>query len=429
MTKLAVGTASRKQRLSKRDLGSATQMPPEPSETNAHASALQLLFALSKLSNRLDVPLGEFFQQAVALIPKYWPRAENIFGRIIFESGEYESGQAGKLAIKHSADIVIADISLGSVEISLVTDNPSDETLQFSSLEKQLLETVTAKISKFAYRHRVDHALDTVCRHQFSILESIDEPVYVADPKTYRLIYTNEGFKKYWSQGIGQKCHQAIYGSDSPCSFCNNDQIFGENLGKTCVHEAQNAESGRWFRHINRAIPWPDGRMVRYEMAIDVTDRKKAEEALQKANEKLAADGEALNAKNVALREVLNQIEAEKKGAALQIQANVNKIVEPILRTLRDKIGSNGREYVTLLENCLADITSPFVRDLQMRCSSLSPREIEICNMIKEGLSTKDMSSVLNTSQHTVLKQRQRIRRKLGLTGEKTNLAAFLQSN
>ena len=374
------------------------------------------------------VPLDEFFRQAVDLIPKYWPRRENISSRITFEASEYRSGESGKLSIRHSADIILADSAVGVVEVLLVTDHPTDETLQFSGLEKKLLKTIAGILSRHIYCQRAEHALDTLCRHQFSIFESIEEPVYVADPRTYRLIYTNEAFKEYWGQGTGKTCYKVLYGFDSPCSFCSNEQIFGKNLGKTCTREAQNTETGRWFRYINRAIPWPDGRMVRYEMAVDITDKKNIEEALTEANRKLATESEALNVKNVALREVLNQIETEKKSTALQLQANMNRIVSPILRSLREMTGPAGLEYINLLESCLADITSPFVRDLEKHCSTLSPRETEICNMIKNGLTTKDIAFTLKTSLHTVLKQRQRIRRKLGLSGEKTNLAAFLHS-
>ncbi len=61
--------------------------------------------------------------------------------------------------------------------------------------------------------------------------------------------------------------------------------IFGENLGKTHIWEFQNRKNGNWLRCIDRAIRWTDGRMVRFEIAIDIHDRKTVEEALQ-ASEK-----------------------------------------------------------------------------------------------------------------------------------------------
>ena len=57
----------------------------------------------------------------------------------------------------------------------------------------------------------------------------------------------------------------------------------GENFGKTFVWEWQNLVNKRWYRCIDRGIRWPDGREVRYEMAIDVTERKYAEEEMKRA--------------------------------------------------------------------------------------------------------------------------------------------------
>ncbi|MEW6501565.1 MAG: ATP-binding protein, partial [Thermodesulfobacteriota bacterium] len=48
-----------------------------------------------------------------------------------------------------------------------------------------------------------------------------------------------------------------------------------------------NTKTRRWFLCIDRAIHWPDGRLVRMEIAIDITDRKRAEEALSRSEKSL----------------------------------------------------------------------------------------------------------------------------------------------
>jgi len=111
-----------------------------------------------------------------------------------------------------------------------------------------------------------------------SIFDSIDEVIYVADPETYELLYVNEAFRNNWGDGIGQRCHNVLQDRDSPCPFCTNNRIFGKNLGQPYIWEFQNTVNGRWYRCIDKAISWPDGRMVRYELAVDIHDRKQAEE-------------------------------------------------------------------------------------------------------------------------------------------------------
>ena len=126
----------------------------------------------------------------------------------------------------------------------------------------------------------------TTYQQLLSIFESIDEPIYVADPQTYEVLYVNKAIKKTFGNIVGSKCYQALQNRDTPCPFCTNKHILGPNLGKTHIWEFQNQIDKRWYRCIDKAIQWPDGRIVRYEMAIDLTVRKFAEQALREAEEK-----------------------------------------------------------------------------------------------------------------------------------------------
>ncbi len=156
--------------------------------------------------------------------------------------------------------------------------------------------------------------------------------------------------------------------------------------------------------------------------------RKQDDMKLQLATNKLRADQQLLKDKNTALGEVLDQIDNEKRHIMHQVQTNVDKVVMPILRMLSNKVSPSEQQYLTLLSNCLKDVTAPFMSNLGTRSQKLSPRESEVCNMIRNGMSSKEISAALDVSLHTVLKQRQRIRKKLGIANDKTNLASFLQT-
>ena len=113
------------------------------------------------------------------------------------------------------------------------------------------------------------------------IFDEIDAPVYVADPETYEILYANKAIKRFFGKKlVGKRCYQAFQNLDKPCPFCTNKYIFGENLGKTYIWDFQNKRNGRWYHCIDRAIKWHDGRYVRFEIAIDITDRKRFEERL-----------------------------------------------------------------------------------------------------------------------------------------------------
>ncbi|MBN1326358.1 MAG: PAS domain S-box protein, partial [Candidatus Cloacimonetes bacterium] len=111
-----------------------------------------------------------------------------------------------------------------------------------------------------------------------AIFDGIDEPIYVSDPKTYEIIFVNRVLKSIFGNPDNRKCYQYLQHRNTPCPFCTNEIILGENAGKSYIWEFQNEISNRWYRCIDKAIMWPDGRLVRNEMAIDITERKKSEE-------------------------------------------------------------------------------------------------------------------------------------------------------
>jgi signal transduction histidine kinase len=115
-----------------------------------------------------------------------------------------------------------------------------------------------------------------------AVFDAIEEVIYVADPETYELLFVNGEFAKSWGvDSVGRKCYEVLQGRDAPCPFCTNDQIFGPNLGKTYTWEFQNELNRRWYRCVDKAISWTDGRMVRFELASDITELKRANAELE----------------------------------------------------------------------------------------------------------------------------------------------------
>ena len=80
-----------------------------------------------------------------------------------------------------------------------------------------------------------------------------------------------------------------------------------------------------------------------------------------------------------------------------------------------------------MLQYHLEELTSSFGRKITEKSVRLTPREIEICNMVKGGLTSKEISNLLNISRQTVEKHRKNIRHKLGISNKDINLTSFLQ--
>ncbi len=117
----------------------------------------------------------------------------------------------------------------------------------------------------------------------FTILESMDEVIYVSDPETYELLYLNPAGARHWGDRTGEKCYRVLQGREEPCPFCTNRLIFAENAELPHIWVFQNQVNRHWYKCTDRTIRWKDGRLVRFEMAVDITDRMEAEEALRES--------------------------------------------------------------------------------------------------------------------------------------------------
>ena len=165
------------------------------------------------------------------------------------------------------------------------------EIIRNDKTNRQLLITVTPQydmernlIGSFGLFHDITERkqAEKKSRQQqeqlLAIFGGMNEVVYIADPNTYELLYQNNMVKEVWGDIASGKCYKVLQDRNSPCPFCTNNKIFGENLGKTYTWEFKNEVNKHWYRCSDRAIQWPNGKMVRFELAIDITDRKQSEE-------------------------------------------------------------------------------------------------------------------------------------------------------
>ena len=168
-------------------------------------------------------------------------------------------------------------------------------------------------------------------------------------------------------------------------------------------------------------------RGINERLRQEINERKGTEKALRESERKLKGQKMVLERKNVALGEVIEQVEHEKRQVKNNVVLNVEKLLLPLLRKLRGKATRIENQYIDLLQSTCEELASSFGKKLSMENMKLSPREIEICNMIKGGLSGKEIAELLRLSFKTVERHRNDIRKRLKLVGRKVNLGTFLQ--
>ncbi|HWQ63275.1 MAG TPA: PAS domain S-box protein, partial [Methanospirillum sp.] len=156
------------------------------------------------------------------------------------------------------------------VEIKYSKCSNSDELgLSLSDKKRPFIEEVQAEI--------------------FTILDSIDALIYVTDMDTYDLLYLNKRGRGLFGDIVGKKCYKTIQkDQEGPCPFCNNNLLIDES-GPTgvCQGEFQNTQNKRWYDCRDRAIRWSDGRLVRLEIATDITERKRNADELASIQKRL----------------------------------------------------------------------------------------------------------------------------------------------
>jgi len=158
-------------------------------------------------------------------------------------------------------------------------------------------------------------------------------------------------------------------------------------------------------------------------------ERKAAEEALKKREQALELKTRSLEEANTALKVLLQRREEDKADLEEQVLANVRKLILPYLENLKHlKLNENQMAQVEIVEQNIREIVSPFLRNLTSTYLELTPREIQIANLVKEGKTTKEMTDILNISATAVDFHRKNLRSKFGIKNKKTNLMAFLSS-
>ena len=264
-------------------------------------------------------------------------------------------------------------------------------------------------------------------------IESLPLPFSIINADDYTIELANKIAREDQS-GSATTCFALTHQRNEPCSgkeYPCPMVLVKETKEPVRMEHTHNDPGGQPRTYEIHGYPGfdQDGNVVHmFEYTIDITERRKAEQELDFARERLRTEHEALRQKDLALKAVLEQVEDQKKQVARQIGTTVERILIPLIARLEEKVGSGDRAFVAMLRDNLREIASPFVNTLEMQFGNLTPREIEICQMIKNDLTTREIAASLSTSVETVRNQRKSIRKKLSIANKSVNLGTFLKT-
>ncbi len=132
---------------------------------------------------------------------------------------------------------------------------------------------------------------------------------------------------------------------------------------------------------------------------------------------------------NNALSLLLHQSAEASAEHERRIHDNLQRLVLPYLEKIQDRCKDEELAlYLRVAAANLEKITSTFCLTLSARLKGLTPRELEVAELIKQGRSTKQVAAILDLSCRTVEFYRDQLRVKLGIKSKKTNLRSYLSS-
>lgn len=203
-----------------------------------------------------------------------------------------------------------------------------------------------------------------------------------------------------------------------------------------------------WVSANTRAVKDPDGTTALYEGTVeDITARKRVEQELQAYKGILEKEVEQQTAElrnrerelkqktryleeaNVALKVLLTQREKDAREVQEAVLNNVREFVLPQVEKLRPLLPDDGqRMYLDIIGKNLETVVSPYINILKRMDKRLTPQEIQVSNLVRQGHSTKTIAELLNLSTRTVDCHRANIRKKLGIHKRKINLRVRLST-
>lgn len=228
-------------------------------------------------------------------------------------------------------------------------------------------------------------------------------------------------------------------------------QAYLDNMQKLLAGDLREFSSESRYIHCDGSIVWCNvtvaalwnvGEEPGDHIAIveDISKRKRAEEHLQATNSlldkrvaertaELQSKAQELEEINVALKVLLQKQSEVRAEIGEDLLGTINIAVKPLLQKLAaicpDK---KQQKFIAMIEAHLSEVIKPFPRVLAARNLCLSKTETTVADLVKNGLSNKEVAKHLNISLETVAFHRKNIRKKLGLTNKGTPLVTYLQN-
>ena len=209
----------------------------------------------------------------------------------------------------------VADVQTRGNINPIICKDGSERQIQW--YDKTLKDSEGNTVGLLAIGHdvtesqRLEASLAAERNKLLHILNSMTDGIYIVDQQE-NVEFVNRVIQQEFGLPEGRKCYEYLHGRDAVCPWCPNERVF---QGETVRWEWQSPVSGNVYDLIDTPIRKVDGSMSKLEIFRDITEHKKADEALERA----------LAEKEVLLREIHHRVKNNLQvvSSLLSLHANV----------------------------------------------------------------------------------------------------------
>jgi len=295
---------------------------------------------------------------------------------------------------------------------------------QFIGIQVVSVDVTEKKLAEEKYRH-TNEQLQATLNTLPDLMFEVDSNGLIYDfraPDPEMLYRIPEEF-------IGRRVTQVLPKSASDIIMKAIEEATIEGESKGTVYSLEVGGLLQWFELSLVRKGELQGTSCRLVALVrDITERKRNEEQLKLLADDLMVERTELTEKNAALKQILEHIESQKMDLRQQIYSDIEQGIQPIVNGLRKRLGPDFSDHIDEFVDGLNAILSTDRDEFRKQYGKLTSRESEVCELVKTGMSSKQIANHLNLSVLTVLKHRENIRRKLEISGKQLSLATYLRS-